>query len=71
MKYNIRERLLRMEGTLAANIFKTCLHCEITLSTLYRWMKTPVDSKFSIPSDQFYNLADFFQCKPEDLKNNG
>lgn len=68
-KYNIKERLQKMPGSLRQNIFKLCLHCDIGTTTLYKWMKTPFNDNFSIASDQFYQLADFFNCNPTDLKN--
>lgn len=68
-KYNIKERLQKLPGSLRENIFKLCIHCDITQTTLYKWMGTSPTDKFSIPSDQYYSIADFFNCNPDELKN--
>lgn len=68
-KYTIRERMVRLDGTLRENIFEACTKIGVSQSTFYNWMNTPENSKFSIPTDQFYKLASFLNCNPTELQN--
>jgi hypothetical protein len=71
LKYPIKAKLTKMEGTYTENFLKMCLAVHISPTTGYRWADVKKDEKFSIPVDQFYLLAEFFGCNPNDLLNNG
>ena len=70
LKYNIGYRLKKMPGITRINHYKLCIYLEIHEETLSRWMATKRDNKFSIPSDQFYLIAKFFEVNPDELLNN-
>jgi len=68
-KYNIRRRLLKLPGTFQENMYKLCIEVGIHHRTLERWMALKKGDRFSIPSDEFYLIAHFLACNPNDLIN--
>ena len=70
-KYTIRVKLVTLPGSITENTMRMCLHVGITLTTARRWIVAKKQDRFSIPVDQFYKLAEFFKCQPNDLINNG
>ncbi|MBD1364402.1 hypothetical protein IDJ77_11335 [Mucilaginibacter sp. ZT4R22] len=70
LKYNIKNRLLRLSGDYQTNRYRMCIAVGINDKTLVRWLKTDRRSKFSIPSDQFYKIAEFLSCNPNELLTN-
>lgn len=68
-KYNIKKRLLKLPGEYYKNRYQLCLLIGITDRTLIRWIETKIDQHFSIPTDQFYEIAGFLDCNPTDLIN--
>ncbi|WP_157960767.1 hypothetical protein [Nubsella zeaxanthinifaciens] len=71
LKYPIKLKLLQMDGTYNENFLKMCLHVKISPTTGRRWEGIRSGERFSIPVDQFYLLAEFFKCTPNELLNNG
>lgn len=70
LKYNICYRLKKLPGSTMLNRYRLCIAIEVHEETLTRWMAITKDNKFSIPSDQFYLIAEFFKVKPDELLNN-
>lgn len=68
-KYSIRQRLLRLPGNFQENRYRLCIALKINDKTLLRWMAVKKNEFFSIPSDQFYIIANFFGCLPDELIN--
>lgn len=68
-KYSIEERLKKLPGTKRTNCYQLCLHLEIHINTLYKWMGIKKGEKASIPVDTFYKIAEFLNCNPTDLIN--
>lgn len=66
-KYRIRRMLLQKPGSLTQNKYQLCIALGINVKTLDNWMRTQQGDKFSIPSDAFYSLAEYFKCNPLDL----
>ena len=71
LKYNINRLLSKMDGKYSDNTLKMCIHVGISPPTAERWKRLSKENNFSIPVEQFYKLADFFNCNPKDLLNNG
>jgi hypothetical protein len=71
LKYPIKSKLLQMDGTYNENFLRMCLHVNISPTTGRRWEGIRSDERFSIPVEQFFKLADFFNCTPKELMNNG
>lgn len=70
LKYTIRKQLLKLPGSFQHNRYRLCIAIEICDKTLLRWIAVEKGEKFSIPTDKFYMIADFFQCTPIELMNN-
>ena len=68
-KYSIEEYLKKMPGTKRTNCYKLCLHLEIHINTLHKWMNIQKGEKSSIPVDTFYQIAEFLNVNPNDLIN--
>ena len=69
LKYNIKKRLLKLPGSFTTNRYKLCIEVDIHDRTLTRYMSITKADKFSIPSDQFYLIAHFLGCNPDELLN--
>jgi DNA-binding Xre family transcriptional regulator len=68
-KYNIRRRLLEMEGRLLINKYQLCIFADVGERTLDKYTEVNMGDAYSIPSDKLFKIADFFDCQPAELLN--
>lgn len=77
LKYTIKKRINNMDGHPRSNAYKICIAIGVSIQTLNNWMNVLKDAKFSIPTDEFYKIAEQLKCNPDelftsnDLINNG
>ncbi len=69
LKYNIKKRLQKLDGTFNQNKYLLCAHLNKTEKTVDRWLNVKESDTYSITVDDLYSLAAFFSCTPTELLN--
>ncbi|MGZ3999595.1 MAG: hypothetical protein ACXVIY_03155 [Mucilaginibacter sp.] len=69
LKYTIKRKLYGLPGEYRDNFYLLCVAVKRSIKTVNHWMDVKKGDAFSIPSDEFYLIADFLQCSPTELIN--